>query len=79
MRLSLKGWIGLLAYVVVWDAFTYRRGETLSHGSARAMARNPWLTGAAIVYTALHLMDKLARPFDLFSQTGKIAGWLFHR
>lgn len=58
--------LGVLAYELVTPP-----GELLSEGVDRAIAKYPILTRAAVGYTALHLMNLLPEPVDLFHHVTK--------
>lgn len=73
LRPSDRAWFTFVAAVVVWDALC-PRDEMLSDASRRYMIAHPMLTGAAICYTAGHLMHKWPTRVDLFTLAAKTVG-----
>jgi hypothetical protein len=63
MRPSAKAWIGLGAYVIVWD-WTCADGEMLSEASARYAKKHPVVAYAVVGSVAAHLVNKIPKQFD---------------
>lgn len=69
--LYLRGWVGLVAFIAVWDVAAHRRGfPTLSADFASAVERHPWLTLAATVAVVGHLWDCWPERFDPLDRLG---------
>ena len=69
-------WIGLLVYVVMYDAYAMYTGhETLSNAYYRALAhpRRRKLTIAVWVGLTAHLFQLIPRKYDPLAQLGVIA------
>lgn len=66
MRQSAYGWLGLAAYVAVWDRKICRHGETLSDGAADAFQLYPLLTLSGAIYLIAHLFGWLPPEVDAF-------------
>lgn len=72
MRSGDWAWCALGVGVVAYEAVA-PRGELLSEAVDRARTTRPWLTNAAVVYVALHLLRRWPRRLDPLTQ---IAGWV---
>ena len=55
------GWLGLIAYVGAWDAFS---NETLSEGVDRAITSHKLATFGAVAITGAHLLNLLPEQLD---------------
>lgn len=64
MRPRDKAWLGLAAYVALWD-MTCGRGQTLSEAVSDYRRRWPLSTIATVVYVVAHLLDLLPERIDL--------------
>lgn len=65
------GWIGLAAYVGIWDAFA---GETLSGAFGRAVEHpvKRWLVTLGVALTVAHLYKTLPDSADPFHHIGRL-------
>lgn len=66
MRQAATGWVGVAAYVAVWDRKLCRPGETLSDGAESAYVAHPLLMLAGAVYLIAHLYGWLPPEVDVF-------------
>ena len=67
MSFGTKGWLGLVAYVAIFDLVAgYTNRETLSGAFYRAFLhpRQRWIVIVAWVYLTLHLFAILPARFD---------------
>lgn len=72
------GWIGLAAYVVIWDVVAQRtHGQTLTQAWRNGLARHRifavllWATGGIVAAHLLLPPDKWAK-FDLIHRVGRL-------
>lgn len=75
LRPSDRAWITMGLGIALWDAVC-PPGEMLSEASARYMQVRPVLTGAVILYVAIHLMGKFPSRIDPLGQLGSVANGL---
>ncbi|TDH56701.1 hypothetical protein E2F47_06110 [Mycobacterium eburneum] len=71
MRPSTRGWLRVAEVVIDWD-LTCERGETLSAGGRRARESHPFITIAAAIYLAGHVLGLLPRRYDLIHRIGVV-------
>lgn len=65
LRPSTKAWLGLGAYVALYDIFA-PQGETLSEGMDRALEHNKcrYIALGGIAVTAAHLANVIPQKYD---------------
>lgn len=70
------GWLIVGATIITYELLA-ADGQLLSHGVDQALEAHPVLTRAAILITALHLLNELDDPplsyLDPFKWVGKLA------
>ncbi|MGH3956493.1 MAG: DUF7427 family protein [Mycobacterium sp.] len=71
MRTADRAWLALGAGIVAYE-LAAPRGELLSEGVDRYLARRPWLTRAVVVVLAAHLLNVLPEPVDPLHQIAKV-------
>lgn len=71
MRSSAKAWVGLAAYVVVWD-WACADGEMLSEASSRFAKRHPVAAYAVVGSVAAHLLARIPTRVDPIHYIGSV-------
>lgn len=60
---ATRAWIALAIGVIIYELFA-DHGELLSEGVDRALETHPWITRAAVLYLAGHLVNAIPARID---------------
>ncbi|QFG09419.1 hypothetical protein I5H08_gp068 [Mycobacterium phage Yuna] len=73
MRCADRAWLAMGLGIAAYEV-TCPRGELLSEGVDRYLARRPWTTHVVIVGLALHLLNLLPHRLDPLHQLARLGG-----